>query len=151
MSAPRKSLLERAPFGGPQLGILDTNTIFNDLNYQLRQGRDEGVMVQSARDGALRLLASSHVYREVYGSVLTQERRGFSIAQILALFERSYLPQIRFAETGGTPTNPRALVVGDADPDDLPTAQLALLVAPCSRSQGRLSWLGRKQRESLAY
>ncbi len=131
MSAFKKPLLERAPFGGPQLGILDTNTIFNDLIYQLRHERGDGLMVRSAREGALRLLASSHVYKEVYRRVPTQERRGFSAEQILALFEHSYLPQIRFVDVGGMSPDPRVLAVGDADPDDLPTAQLALLIAPC--------------------
>lgn len=131
MSTPQKSLLERAPFGGPQLGVLDTNTIFNDLIYQLRHERDEGLMVQSSREGAIRLLASSHVYGEVYERVPTQERRGFPAEQILALFERSYLPHIHFVDIGGMPPDSRTLAVSNTDPDDLPTAQLALLIAPC--------------------
>jgi hypothetical protein len=131
VTAAGKSLLEWAPFGGPQLGILDTNTIFNDLNYQLRHGRAEGAMVASARSGALRLVASSHVFGEVYERAPTQERRGFSTEKLLDLFEGSYLPFIDFVDLSGMPVGERAKAVADADADDLPTAQLALALAPC--------------------
>jgi hypothetical protein len=123
--------LERAPLGGPQLGILDTNTIFNDVIYQLRHGREEGAMIGSARAGAVGLLASSHVYGEVHRRAPSQERRGFSTGQILGLFERRYLPHIRFVDVAGLPLGARATAVLEADPDDLPTAQLALTLAPC--------------------
>lgn len=125
------SWLERAPLGGPQLGILDTNTIFNDLIYQLRQGREEGKMLTSARVGAVRLFASSHIFEEVYKRAPEQGRRGFATEQMLDLFERRYLPRICFVDVTGLQPEARALAVRDADPDDLPTAQLALLLAPC--------------------
>jgi hypothetical protein len=131
MSGAEESILARAPFGGPQLGILDTNTIFNDLVYQLRRGREEGAMVSSARAGAVRLFASAHVYEEVYERAPTQERRGICPAELIGLFERRYLPQIRFVDVEGLPSGARALAVEDADPDDLPTARLALALAPC--------------------
>lgn len=126
-----RSLLRWAPFGGPQLGLLDTNTIFNDVVYQLRHERQTGAMVASSRAGAIRLFASSHVYGEVYRRAPTQERRGFSATQVLELFEERYLPQIRFVDVEGLPSGARARAVEAADPDDLPTAQLALALAPC--------------------
>jgi hypothetical protein len=125
------SWLERAPLGGPQIGVLDTNTIFNDIVYQLRHGRQMGAMVASSRAGAVRLFASSHVYGEVYRRASTQERRGFPAEQLLELFEERYLPQIRFVDVAGLPIGANARAVEAADPDDLPTAVLALALAPC--------------------
>lgn len=125
------SLLDRAPLGGPGLEILDTNTIFNDLIYQLRHQREVGLLIRSAREGVLRLFATSKVLEEVRERAVTQERRGVSAAALLELFERCYLPEIRFVDISGVPVGPRVLPVGEADPDDLPTAQLALLLAPC--------------------
>ncbi len=88
-------------------------------------------MLSSARAGAVGLFASSHIYEEFYERASSQERRGFATGQILDLFERSYLPRIRFVDVAGLPLETRALAVHEADPDDLPTAQLALLLAPC--------------------
>lgn len=131
MKSSPTSLVDRAPLGGPGLKILDTNTIFNDLIYQLRHQREVGLLIRSAREGALRLFATSQVLEEVQERAVTQERRGFSAATILELFERCYLPEIRFVDVSGALVGPRVLPVGEADPDDLPTAQLALLLAPC--------------------
>jgi predicted nucleic acid-binding protein len=129
--ATQTSLLERAPLGGPQLEVLDTNAIFNDLIYQLRHNREVGTLIRSAREGAVWLFATSRVLDEVRERAITQERRGFSVETLLGLFERHYLPEIRFVDVAGIPVWERALAVGQADPDDLPTAQLALLLAPC--------------------
>jgi predicted nucleic acid-binding protein len=131
MRTSQAKSLERAPLGGPQLGVLDTNTIFNDLLYQLRCGREAGALIRSAREGAVRLFATINVLEEVRRRAVTQERRGFSVDEILTLFESCYLPETRFVDVTGTTIGPRAHVVGQADPDDLPTAQLALLLAPC--------------------
>lgn len=131
MRRDQSPLLERAPFGGPQIGILDTNTIFNDLLYQLRHGREIGVLIRSAQEGAVRLFAATHVLTEVRERAVTQERRGFAAADLLALFERRYLPEICFVDVRGMPVEPRVLAVAKADPDDVPTAQLGLLLAPC--------------------
>lgn len=129
MATIQTASVKGVPLDGPQLAILDTNAVFNDLIYQLRRGREEGYLVRLAREGAIRLFAATHVLEEVQSKAASQERRGFSAEELLALFERRYLPHIRFVDPGvGVPESRVSAV---ADPDDRPTARLALLLAPC--------------------
>jgi hypothetical protein len=116
------------PFGGPQLLVLDTGVIYNDIIYRLRQPARRGVLIGSATAGTTVLLAADHVYDEMYDSLTGHERRGFARDEVVACFERLYLPHLRFV------TMPRGRVPKRAgavtDTDDVPTAVLAILVAP---------------------
>jgi hypothetical protein len=52
---------------------------------------------------------------------------------VLAILQNDFLPRIRFVDlpAGHTPADLRAVKVAAMDPTDLPTAQLALMLAPC--------------------
>jgi hypothetical protein len=88
-------------------------------------------LLRAAREGAVKLFAASHVLEEVREKAPTQERRGVDAGEMLELFERTYLPEVRFVDVSGIGIARRAVAVAEADPDDLATAQLALLLAPC--------------------
>jgi hypothetical protein len=129
------TLLERVadgdvalPLGGPQLAVLDTGVIYNDIVQQLRHGRAEGVVLGSARLGATRLFAADHVYDEVYERLDGFERRGVTRDAVLKFFEQHYLPRLRFVTApAGFPTERVARVTHQAD---VPTAVLCELIAP---------------------
>jgi hypothetical protein len=118
------------PFGGPQMLVLDTGVIYNDIIYRLRNPNGRGALIGSAKAGSTVLLAGEHVYDEVYDSLTGHERRGFSRAAVVSCFERIYLPHLRFVSMPAWPVPRRVVPVGVVDPDDAPTAALALLVAP---------------------
>lgn len=124
-------VLERGlPLGGPQLLVLDSGVIYNDIVYRLRHPERRGVLVGSAQRGTSRLLAADHVFDEIYDRLDGHERRGVTPEAVIASFERDYLPLVRFVELPAWPPPPRVVAVGARDPDDAPTAMLALLIAP---------------------
>jgi hypothetical protein len=110
--------------------VLDTGVIYNDIIYRLRHPDARGALIGSALSGTTVLIAGEHVYDEVYDSLVGHERRGFTRERVLSVFERIYLPQIRFVSVPRWPVAKRVLPVALADPDDVPTAALALLLAP---------------------
>jgi hypothetical protein len=124
------SVYQQIPLGGPQLLVLDSGVIYDDIVYGLRHER-ETVLVSSARAGATRLFAAPHVYDEIYDHLDGHERRGVTRETVIARFESLYLPLIRFVDATCERPHPRAMPVWDADPDDGPTAELAVLLAPC--------------------
>lgn len=127
---PERDVGWPVPFGGPQILVLDTGVLYDDIVYRLRYPGRRGVLVGSAHAGATVLLAADHVYDEIYDSVTGHERRGFSRGDVVSCFERIYLPYLRFVAMPAWPVRTRVLAVGAADPDDAPTAALGLLVAP---------------------
>jgi hypothetical protein len=135
VDAPHPAPLPAAlavPLGGPQVLVLDTGVIYNDIVRRLRNPGKPGVLLGSARKGATVLLAADHVYDEVYDSLRkAHARRAVTHEAVTACFEREYLPQLRFVSMPLWPLSPRVLRVGVRDADDAPTASLALLVAPC--------------------
>ena len=56
------------PLTGPQLVVVDTGVLYNDIVYRLRKDR-QTVLERAAAMGAVRLLAGSHVYDEMYDSL----------------------------------------------------------------------------------
>lgn len=118
------------PFGGPQLIVLDSGVIYDDIVHRLRRPEKSCVLVTSAQSGAVRLLAGDHVFDEIYDSLDGHERRGISRRDLIACFERVYLPHLRFVATPLWPIPERVVRVAAADPDDVQTAMLALLLAP---------------------
>lgn len=118
------------PLGGPQLVVLDSGVIYDDIVHHLRQPGRSHVLLRSAQAGATRLLAGDHVYDEVYDRLDGYERRGVTREEVRGCFERVYLPHLRFVAAPRWPVADRVLPVARVDPDDVQTASLALLLAP---------------------
>lgn len=118
------------PIGGPQLLVLDSGVIYDDIVHHLRRPGRSHVLVRSAQAGATRLLAGDHVYDEVYDRLDGHERRRVAREEVRECFERVYLPHMRFVSAPRWPVADRVLPVACADPDDVQTASLALLLAP---------------------
>ncbi len=118
------------PLGGPQLLVLDSGVIYNDIVFRLRHPERRGVLLGSAERATSRLLAADHVFDEIYDRLDGHERRGVTPEAVIGCFERDYLRLVRFVELPLWPPPVRVAVVGARDPDDAATAMLALLVAP---------------------
>jgi hypothetical protein len=127
---PVSSLSASVPFGGPQLIVLDSGVIYDDIVHRLRCPEKSCVLIRSAQSGATRLLAGDHVYDEIYDSLDGHERRGIARRDLIECYERVYLPHLRFVATPLWPVPDRVLPVAADDPDDVQTAMLALLLAP---------------------
>lgn len=117
------------PLGGPQVFILDTGVLYDDVVYRLRHPESRGVLLGGARTGTIRLFAAEHVYEELYDSLEGFERRRIDRNDFVRCLERHYLPHIHFVTMPPDPVPARALMVPDVD--DRPTAALALMIAPC--------------------
>jgi hypothetical protein len=117
------------PLGGPQIFVLDTGVLYDDIVYRLRHPESRGVLLGGATTGTIRLFAADHVYDELYDSLGGFERRRVRRDEFIRCLEQDYLPRLRFVTTPSEPIPARAAMVPDVD--DRPTATLALLLAPC--------------------
>lgn len=118
------------PIGGPQLLVLDSGVIYDDIVHRLRHPQKRGVLIGSSRRGTTRLFSPDHVFDEIYDRLDGHERRGVTREAVVACFEDLYLPHIRFVRLSASPMPARVVPVATVDPDDAPTASLALLLAP---------------------
>ncbi len=98
------------PLTGPQIVVVDTAVLYNDIVYRLRKGH-QTVLERTAATGAIRLLASSHVYGEMYDSLTGFTRRGLTREDVISSFERHYLPGMRFVDSPLSPIHPRVAAV----------------------------------------
>ena len=115
--------------------MTDTNALGNDLARCARSGRT--ILVSGAVSGALRLYCPEHVVREIYKWMdLWAERAGRPVEEVAQLWAREYLPILRVVRVLQDLLYPdeaaRVRVLATAghphgDPDDVPTAHLALL------------------------
>jgi predicted nucleic acid-binding protein len=116
--------------------VLDTHTLGNDLARSARSGRT--ILVSGAIGGALRLYCPRHVVREIYEYMtLWAQRAGRPLDDVAQLWVREYLPILRVVDVPNGLLYPdeaaRVRVLATSghphgDPDDVPTAQLGLLL-----------------------
>ena len=112
--------------------ILDANIVIRDVCANLRRSQVTALLGQ-AEAGMLRLLITDRVAEEIPARLhrLARERT----AEAQTLWRERYLPQVRVVTIADHPLPERfaGLVarVADDDEDDVPTAHLALLCAPC--------------------
>lgn len=116
--------------------VMDCQALGRDLGRRARSGRT--VLVSGACSGVLRLFAARHVADEVAEYMAEWAGLGrCSVEQVEALWVREYLPLLRVVDVplGPLYADERARVdvldtIGHpyGDPDDVPTAVLALLL-----------------------
>jgi hypothetical protein len=126
-----------------QLGVVDTDWLLNDLERLMLTGASDIEGLTNL--GATRLFASRHVLDEMYQAddhghddkfhklELQAALRQQDIPRALsrATFEERLLSRIYFVDPPTVRDDPRTLAVIHAQ--DIPTAELAVLLAPCNR------------------
>jgi len=116
--------------------VLDTNIILRDMAYPVRTGRRTN-LVHSALAGSFRLFVARHVIDEVeeklsgfiHGRKLDEQRAW-------EVWRADYLPLLRVVDVPDDIADERVAQVGSVDADDVPTARLTLLIAPCNAISG---------------
>lgn len=116
--------------------VVDTNALGNDLARSARDGRT--VLVSGAVTGAVRLFCPRHVTDEMVEHMAQWAKRARRpVDEIAALWEREYLPILRVVDVPDgmlyLDEEARIAILATAehqhgDPDDVPTARLALLL-----------------------
>lgn len=119
------------PLLGPHVLVVDTMVLYDDIVRRLRHNQPRTALVESVNHRATRMFAASHVYEEMYDHIGGFERRSVERSEVLRVFEEVYLPVCRFVETPQGDLHPRVVPVAEVDESDVPTAELALLLAPC--------------------
>lgn len=114
------------------LGVVDANAILSSVANDCRKGPYwRSRLLRMASGGAAALYAPDHIYGEVYRRLPRIAR--FSpvpLDTLRARFETQYLPALRYVTVDTTGVaDPQVFAI--TDPDDVPTGQLAKLIAPC--------------------
>ena len=117
--------------GEPIPAILDTNVILRDMAHRVRKGKPTFLWL-AGRAGTIRLFASEHVCDEIDEHLVAfAKKRNLSASVLASLWQDHYAPHIRFVDAGQLKVDdPRVSAVALSDPDDVPTAVLALMLAP---------------------
>jgi hypothetical protein len=114
------------------VGVVDANALLSCVGNDCRKGdyRQSNLLRMSTR-GVATLYSADHVYGEVYEHLPRIARWSkIPVPMLRARFETNYLPRLRFVTVDTTDVvDPQVLAI--PDPDDVPTGQLAKLVAPC--------------------
>jgi hypothetical protein len=120
------------PYGNARhqtVGIVDANAILSSVDNDCRNGWTSRLLRSTTFDSTT-LFAADHVYTEVYRRLpKIAESSPVPLADLRARFETEYLPVMRFV-TMSLEDEPHPQVLEITDPDDRPTGQLALLIAP---------------------
>jgi hypothetical protein len=114
------------------LGVVDANAILSSVDNDCRKGPGwRSRLLRMTSGGSAALFASDHVYGEVYRRMSKIARSSPVPLDVLrARFEAEYLPVLRYVTVDTTAiADPQVLAI--TDPDDVPTGQLAKLIAPC--------------------
>lgn len=110
--------------------VVDTNVLAFDVIQGYR--RDQvTALVGAARSGSGFIFAPIHVLGETQR--LLEERAvilGLDPAMLYAAWNQRYAPLVRFLDVPPIEIDARLTAVAADDPDDEPTARLALLIAP---------------------
>jgi predicted nucleic acid-binding protein len=115
--------------------VLDANMIRGELIRMTRTGRT--VLVNAANSGVFRLFVAQHVVDEVWEHYATwAKRKKVAEAAVLKAWETELLPLLRCVAVPDGWTTPQesarlaalARPEPDGDPDDVPTATLALIL-----------------------
>lgn len=130
--------------GGVPPLVLDANPLRGDVIRACRTGRT--VLITAANAGALRLYAASHVIDEVseHAERWARESDDVSPAAFRARWEEEYLPLVRVIEDEqlseellGHEERARLHRLAEVDPDDVPSAILALALGAFFLSEDR--------------
>lgn len=128
----RPSLIRLDPYsttpGVPT--VLDADALSSSIRHHTKNNWPSFI-ARFSGGGHLPVLASEHVYWEVYkGLPKHAAETGLSIEALRACFETAYLPHIRWVRVAsGLGHDERVSEVTDVT--DVPTAHLATLIAPC--------------------
>lgn len=112
------------------LGVVDTDALLSSIDNDCRNGWRSRLLRMSDRETAF-LYAADHVYWEVYRRLPKIARTSSaSLGELRACFEEEYLPALRFVTmASGQIADPQVAAI--TDETDVPTGQLAKLIAPC--------------------
>lgn len=110
--------------------VVDTDALLSSIENHCRTGRRSRILrLADSRSSAV--FAEDHVYMETYrGLERFGASRGVPLDQLRICFEQDYLPRIRWVPTDGDGIRD-ARVTLVTDQTDVPTAELASLIAPC--------------------
>jgi predicted nucleic acid-binding protein len=144
----RRTPLELAHQGLPRLAallpeirweIVDTNVLLKNIKKDVELLPSATAMRQLRTAGALRLLAPDHVELEMEEHLdRWMTDRNVDPALARSIWEHVYKPAIRFVDMGAFAAKDSRLVALRArDPDDVPTAALALLLGRKALSEDR--------------
>lgn len=114
------------------LGVVDANAILSSVDNDCRKGPHwRSRLLRMASGGTAVLYVPDHVYGEVYRRMPKIARSSpVPLAVLRERFEAEYLPVLRYDTVDAAAiAEPQVLAV--TDPDDVPTGQLAKLIAPC--------------------
>ena len=116
---------EWPPVPAHRVAVVDTNAILSSVAHQARTGKRPRIL-RSTVLGSTNVLASDHVYDEVYRRAYKLAKPPVTTPQLLQLFETQWLPHISFVTVDMSDLPP--IVATVTDPDDQPTAALACLL-----------------------
>src|ERR1700691_1810276 len=114
------------------LGVVDANAILSSVDNDCRKGPHwRSRLLRMASGGTAVLYVPDHVYGEVYRRMPKIARSSpVPLAVLRERFEAEYLPVLRYVTVDtAVIADPQVLAI--TDPDDVPTGQLAKLIAPC--------------------
>lgn len=116
----------------PYLVVVDANTLMSSIAYQARK-KVRPALVGVSRSTPWRVFATTRVFDEVARRLVRLSGGDVDLLeQMRRILVEEYRPVITWVEVDPTEhTDPRVRAVGERDPDDLATAVLAELVAPC--------------------
>jgi predicted nucleic acid-binding protein len=120
-------------------GIADTNVILKNIGRDARQRQRPTRMRILAATGAFRLYVGPHVVDEVEEKIDTwMAERGLDSAVARKIWMEEYLPRLWVVQMGHAHLDDsRVAAVAVRDPDDLPTAQLAVLLGRKALSEDK--------------
>lgn len=114
------------------LGVVDANAILSSVDNDCRKGPHwRSRLLRMTSGGTAVLYAPDHIYTEVYRRLPRIARSSPVPLDVLReRFEAEYLPVLRYVTVDTAAiADPQVLAI--TDPDDVPTGQLAKLIAPC--------------------
>jgi predicted nucleic acid-binding protein len=127
--------------------VPDANVLRNDVLYACRKDR-RTILVNAANVGFFRLFCAEHVINEMYEhSSDWTAGTGVSEKEFRQHWFTDYLPLIRCIPDGSLPGDlwspeeeARIAILQSADPDDVPSARLALAIRGFYLTEDRRAW-----------
>jgi hypothetical protein len=130
---PREQADKPTPSLTPRLlGVVDANAILSSVDNDCRKGPHwRSRLLRMTSGGTAVLYAPDHIYTEVYRRLPKIARSSpVPLDALRERFEAEYLPALRYVTVDTAAiADPQVLAI--TDPDDVPTGQLAKLIAPC--------------------
>jgi hypothetical protein len=112
------------------VAVVDADALLSSIENQCRTGQRSRILrIAEARTCCA--YAEDHVYGETYRGIHKMARSSpVSVNQMQRCFEEDYLPVLRWVKSSGGSTNDER-VSQVIDETDVPTAEVASLIAPC--------------------